>query len=634
MSSRSPEPAARAATRAHAAPDALDRSQLRTAVLCGIAALTVLLAWRTESSRDFGYHLATGRWILEHRAWPRVDSFTWTLAGRPYVDMHGLFQIALALAYGAGGMIGIGVLRVLLAVTTFALLWASARQRKVESPALLGLGFALALLAWEGRLTMRPELATGVCLALQLLLLRRYADTSQRRYLVATVPLQLVWVYAHALSLLGIAVLGLHAAATSVSGLRRRAVDPAPWLALLANTAVMFLNPYGAEGVWFLWNLHTRIQPGNPFADSILELRSPFSSAAAGMPSLWFFKALLVASALAVIAAARRLSLFDLAVVALFGVLSAMRMRVVGLFAVAALPVALEAASRWDRALDLKIPRAAAALALSLLGLLCFATVSGTLYSFDRYPIRFGHAESPGVFPIGNVETLRESGLHGRIFNAIEAGGYLAMHRPEDKTFVDGRLEVIDDDFYRDYLRAICAVAWDQLEQRYHPTLALVPANQRDLVKRLHEDPGWHLIGVDAVSFLFARDTPDQHAAIAASLERLRRLDRPAAEDEGRIEPGTGPSPLATLLGPRRFPFEAFGRGSNDLQVGLFEAARRELRLALLTANVQDAAIVKAYVIATAQLGRIDEARAWCRKLVELAPNDEDARVMLDRLFG
>lgn len=607
---------------------------MRTAVFCALAILTVLLAWRTESSRDFGYHLATGRWILEHRAWPRVDSFTWTLAGRPYVDMHGLFQLALALAHRAGGMIGIGLLRVLFAVATFALLWVSARRRQVRSPALLGLGLGLGLLTWEGRLMMRPELATGVCLALQLLLLRRHADTSRRGYLFATVPLQLVWVHSHALSMLGIAVMGVYAAASLAGRLRRRAFDAAPWLVLLADTLVMFLNPYGVQGVLFLWDLRSRIQPGNPFADSILELRSPFSGAAAAMPSLWFFKGLLGASALAVVASARRLSLFDLAVFALFAAMASMRMRLVGLFAVVALPIFLEAASPWTRAVDSKMPRTAAALALSLLALICVLTVSGNLYSLDRYPVRFGSEESAAVFPVGNVETLRESGLHGRIFNAIEAGGYLAMHRPEDKTFVDGRLEVMSEDFYLDYLRAICGAGWDRIEQQYRPTLALVPANLRDLVRRLQDDPGWILIGVDAVSFLFARDTPDQHAAIVANLERLQRLDQPASAGEERILPATPPSRVARLLGPRRVPFEAFGRGSNFLQMGLFEAARRELREALLTGGAQDAAMVKAYAIATAQLGRIEESRAWSRRLLEMAPEDAEARAILDQDSG
>src|SRR4051812_23873646 len=230
MSRRSAKREARGSTRLESPAQAsADLSRMRTAVLCALAALTVLLAWRSESSRDFGYHLATGRFILEHGSWPRVDSFTYTLEGRPYLDLHGLFQIVLALAYRAGGMIGIGVLRVLFALATFALLWVSARQRGLRSPTLLGLSFALALLTWQVRLTTRPELATSACLALELLLLRRYEDTSRRGYLLATVPLQFVWVYSHALSLLGIAVVGLFAAASLVKGIRDRRVDYAPW---------------------------------------------------------------------------------------------------------------------------------------------------------------------------------------------------------------------------------------------------------------------------------------------------------------------------------------------------------------------------------------------------------------------
>src|SRR6266496_856360 len=159
-----------------------DHPWTRYAILLAVAALTAVFAWRTESSRDFGYHLATGRWILEHGSWPRVDSFTYTLSGRPYVDMHGLFQLALALAY-RGGMIGVGLLRVAFALATVGFMWLSARQRGVRSPALLGLGFAIALLTFEVRLMTRPELASALCLAAQLWLLRRHADSGDRRWL-------------------------------------------------------------------------------------------------------------------------------------------------------------------------------------------------------------------------------------------------------------------------------------------------------------------------------------------------------------------------------------------------------------------------------------------------------------------
>jgi len=611
----------------------------RLAILLSVTALTAVLAWRTESSRDFGYHLATGRWILEHGAWPRVDSFTYTLAGRPYIDMHGLFQIALAIAY-RGGMVGIGLLRVAFALLTVGALWMSARQRGVRSAPLLGVGFAIALLTFENRLMMRPELASALCLALQLWLLRRHADSGDRRWLFATVPLQLVWVYAHALSTFGIAVLGLYAATSLMSGLRRRAFDPAPWLALAGATAVMFLNPYGAQGVLFLWNLQTRIQAGNPFAESIAELMSPFSAQAAQVPALRAFKIMLMGTAAVVLARVRRVSLFDLSVVALFGCLAVMRARVVGLFAIAALPVALEAASGLGRSLALpavagmaRAGTSAAAVVVLALAFLCEETIAGGYYALNRYPFRFGSGESPAVFPVGTVGTLDAYALGGRIFNAIEAGGYLAMHRgPGERTFIDGRLEVMGEEFYAEYLRAMSGEGWDEVEARYAPTLALVPANRRELVRRLQRDPAWFLVDVDAVAFLYARDTPDHHAAIAASRERLGQLDAAADPNLEATAPPPRPTLLAALLGPRRVPFAHWGRGTNLLQLGMFEAARRELRLALLASDQPEAALVRTYVMVTAQLGRLEEARAWCRRLVEISPGDDDARALLARL--
>src|SRR3954470_11293870 len=101
------------------------------AVFALVIALVLALAWRQEASRDLGFHIAAGNWILEHHAWPRVDSFTWTLEGRPYIDMNGLFQIALAILHRLDGMIVVSLLRLVLALATFGILWLSVRRRGV-----------------------------------------------------------------------------------------------------------------------------------------------------------------------------------------------------------------------------------------------------------------------------------------------------------------------------------------------------------------------------------------------------------------------------------------------------------------------------------------------------------------------
>ena len=601
-----------------------DNPWARGAILLAVTVLAVLLAWRMELSTDLGFHVAAGRWILDHAAWPQVDTFTWTLAGRPYIDMNGLFQVALALAYRGGEMVGVSLLRLAFTLATFGVLWLSARRRGVESPALLGIGFTLALLTWEVRLLTRPELASGLFLAIQLYLLRRHTDTDDRRFLLATVPLQFLWVYSHSLSLLGIAVLALYAV------IRGRRVDAAPWLALAGAAGVMFLNPYGVRGLLWQWSLGERISQGNLFGDTIGEFASPFSAAANQFPALVFFKLLLVATAAALIASVRRISLFELAVIVLFGTLAAFTLRLVAMFAIVALPVALEAASaRIGRALEKRAALATVLLAITFAG---EQTVSGGLYEFNRNALSFGSGESPAIFPIGTVRTLEHSSLHGPIFNAIAFGGYLELHRPGEKTFVDGRLEVMDESFYFPYLRALYGDGWEALEARWQPTLALVPANARKLVRHLLDSPAWALIDVDAVGFLFARATADHLEAIRANQERLRSLDARVGPTDEAILPPPRPSWLATLFGRKSIPFESFGRGANFIQVGMFEAARRELRDALLASSQPNPALIKAYVIALAELDRLDEARAWCEALVELAPEDKDAAAILARL--
>ena len=52
---------------------------------------------------DIWWHLRTGQWIGEHREVPRVDPFTFASAGRPWIDLHWLFEVLLAKAFAADG---------------------------------------------------------------------------------------------------------------------------------------------------------------------------------------------------------------------------------------------------------------------------------------------------------------------------------------------------------------------------------------------------------------------------------------------------------------------------------------------------------------------------------------------------
>jgi hypothetical protein len=624
--------------------------------------LAAALAWREESSLDFGFHASTGRYILEHRAWPRTDPFTYTVPERPYIDMHGLSQVALALAERAAGLTGVGLLRSALVLSTTGILWAHARRRGVRSPALLLTGFILGLLAWEQRFFARPELATYFFIALELFLLRRHAEDGGRRWLYALPALQLVWVQAHALSLFGPAVLGLYALANLATARRR---DPGPWIALALTLAALLVNPYGGRGVAFLWHLRTRLESTNVFAGSISELSSPFASGTPDLLPFLAFKTLAGLGVGAVLLASlpRRLAVFDLALVAVFGGLAAAVVRNIGLFVVATLPVLLEAGQRGrdrfaalaprprgrGRARDLARkrpevagspgPRLWPAIALglaTLFWLLPFSGVlSGAYYIRDRRPGQLGSDFSPGVYPIGTVDYVVTHRLRGPIYNHLNFGGYLIGRLwPEERVFIDGRLEVIGEAFFQHYQEINAGPGWAAMVRRYEPNLVLIPHTSLELMQRLHQDPEWVLAELDGVAAVFVRTRPENAALVSAARANLAAWNRPAGPDEAPLRPPPRQSFLTRWLTARRFPWEAWGRGNGFYGLGLYEAARREYRRALVESGADDIPLVTNYAAVCFRLGRRDESRVWYRRLLALDPKNRLARDRLIALGG
>src|SRR4051812_50131578 len=62
---------------------------------------------------DVSWHIATGQWILDHRAIPHTDPFSFTWFGKPWVPIEWLAEVIYAgtyrlAGYGGGGGAGGG----------------------------------------------------------------------------------------------------------------------------------------------------------------------------------------------------------------------------------------------------------------------------------------------------------------------------------------------------------------------------------------------------------------------------------------------------------------------------------------------------------------------------------------------
>lgn len=401
---------------------------VRNSAPLGVAAATYALAVGLPAGDpDTYWHIASGRWMLDHRALLREDVFSSTIRGQPYSVGEWLGQLALALAYQAGSWQGIAVLRALLVAVAAFFLTRVARRFGAPWPAAIPVVlFALALSrqAWGDR----PQLFS-IALFPLVLELCFAARAGERRALWALPPLLLIWTVLHGGYALGLVVVGVFAAEAV---LLRRAEARAFVLTAVACFVATLLDP-GSLGLGSAAS-HVLSPPR-----SIVEEMPPDILRPAGLVFATF-----VAAALAGALLTRGTLLEALLLIPLLWLgLSAQRH--LHWFAFAATPfLAAQAAVLWarlpyrrGRAYPLP-PAARAALALALTAGALATTVSAPPEPDER------------PYPVGAADALRTGS--GTLLHEYDWGGWLIFRHPERPVFIDGRLFPFMPAVFDDYV--------------------------------------------------------------------------------------------------------------------------------------------------------------------------------------
>ncbi|HJZ21944.1 MAG TPA: hypothetical protein VJ226_13355 [Bradyrhizobium sp.] len=111
----------------------------------GIYALFLVAGNRLLIDPDTMWQITVGQWILDHRAVPETDIYSFTMRGQPWISTQWLAQVAYAKAFSAAGWSGPVVLATSAIAATFALLTKFLNRRLSESTTLVFVAAALAL---------------------------------------------------------------------------------------------------------------------------------------------------------------------------------------------------------------------------------------------------------------------------------------------------------------------------------------------------------------------------------------------------------------------------------------------------------------------------------------------------------
>lgn len=344
--------------------------------------------------------------------------YSFTAAGREYIDHEWLFQLVQFLTWSWFGAAGIALLKSALAALTLILAALAAIRAGVSRAAALGLAF-LALAGGITRLIERPEIfSTLFCVVTFIVFDRLWEVDRERRPAVAFVLLPLMyvlWANIHAAVVVGLVIQALFIAGLF---LERRRVEWAAVGLLAACAAAALLNPFGYRVFTVPFELTAIIDSG---VLNNAEWRRP-----ALLKTPFFFASLAISTV--AFAVGRKHSRIPHLLTALLLAFIALRYtRNVALFCTF-VPLTLAPVwprgRRWSSSI---LVFGAAALGFVL-----------TVY----YPFQRGIGEA-SYFPDGIARFTRSAGLRGRMINSYDFGGYLIWKLyPERRVFIDGRNEV------------------------------------------------------------------------------------------------------------------------------------------------------------------------------------------------
>jgi hypothetical protein len=425
---------------------------------------------------DLTYHIRAGDEILTTHSLPRVDTYTFSVAGHPWLDQQWAAQIVLALGHRYGGWATLAFLQAVLVGASFFFIYLACRARgaSVRTSSLLTvIGFLVA----SPTLAMRPQLVALPLFAVALWALSSRERSPRRLWLIPV--LAAICANVHGSFTIFPLIVGLtwiQDARRHVPGSRRLL-----WLTL-ATAAATLLNPFGV-GVWrYAYDLST-----NPIIRKTISEWAPVT--ATDVSGLF-----MIGSALAVVAVlARRGTPIRWTTLLWLGVffmlaMSAQRAIVWWAMVTPVILAELFPAATVEAVHPGREPKAPA---VGIIAAMLVAVV--VLLPWWR-PNDLLSQDPPGItrYVVENIPSGASMFVHQ------PWGSWFEFRTPNNPVYVDSRIEIIPKDVWDDYGQVGFAGAdWREVLARLHPDV-IVAADDWKLLHDLEaSDSGWRSVYKD-----------------------------------------------------------------------------------------------------------------------------------------
>lgn len=428
--------------------------------VAGVSFLSIAaMAARVTIDADTFWHLAAGRWIWQHGQLLRLDPFSVTRLGQPWVYPGWLAQILLFLTHDAFNYLGLNLYTLISVLLSFILLWMAMSEAPLVRGFVLILAAASSAIFWSAR----PQMLTLLLTVVFLIVLEAERKKGPNWKLWILPPLMTLWVNLHGGYIAGfLAILAYFGARLIEFGLIwlldakslakawqdfRQSLLRLILLLGLCLVAVA-INPFGAQMISYPFKTISL----ETLANYIQEWQSPNFH----QPNTWPFGAMLLASGVSFGLSRRKVRAHEVLLFVGFGALALHAARNIALFAVAvSLPLARHLESALKPLADRigrgrQVPQSVA----NRLNMVAFFLLILTLviWGLPRLSTSASQSFIEEQFPVEAVDRLQTE-TNPVVFHTYRWGGYIIWQGwPNLKSFVDGRTDLFGDELLEDYL--------------------------------------------------------------------------------------------------------------------------------------------------------------------------------------
>ena len=444
---------------------------------------------------DIWWHLRNAEYLIHNHQLPRVDMYSFTVAGHPWMNHEWLAEIPFYIAFRVGGLVGIKTISIALVEAIFLLLLYLTYKESGNFKAAVA---AVALSTFLAKVSFGPRtiLFGYLYLVVMLLVLQRLRQKGSAPLWLLP-PLFCLWINTHGSWSLGLILLGIVIASGLFQGewglVRAEKWSPDQLRNLLitagVSVAALFVNPFGYRLVLYPVDLAFRQKLNIAHVAEWVSV--DFHDLRGRLVFL-----LLITVLLGALLRRKRWTLAELGLF-LFALYSGLTyIRFLFLLAIIAAPIV---AKILDFAPPYRLqddtPRFNAFVVLLM--------IAGMIYYWPTNA--YLQKQLDKEYPTEALAYLQAHPLQGNVLNFYLWGGYLEWHQRDIKVFLDSRVDIFEyAGVLKDYFELLSVQNAKPVLDKYHIRYVLFPQSET-LTYMLEHDSGWKVLYHDSLTVLLER---------------------------------------------------------------------------------------------------------------------------------